>query len=158
MNMKGAILEKGKESYTKLKLFLPIIEEIASSYNWLLTDIDSDYSSKNLDEKDYDFLSGEEFIKLIKEENYTYAWGVFSAIPRGINIGKVMETDLPYANGYTGFWENSITIQNPLATIEMVLWDGELALIISRDEKVTSDFMDYYKLSEDLETYNNNKG
>ena len=153
--MKGAILENGKENYTKLKVFLPVIKEIARSYNWLLTDIDSDYSSKNLSEKNYDFLSGEEFIKLVEEKKHTYAWGVFSAIPSEIDIEKVVETNLPYANGYTGFWRTPITIQNPLASIEMVLWDGEMALIISRDEKITNDFLQYYTLGEDLEEYNN---
>ena len=152
--MRGAILEKSKEEYTKLKLFLPIIKETANSYNWLLTDIDSDYSSKNLNEKNYDFLSGKEFVRLM-EENYTYAWGVFSAIPLEITIDKVVETYLPSANGYKGFWKNPISIQNPFASIEMILWDGELAIIISRDKKITNDFLDYYTLSEDLEEYNN---
>jgi len=151
--MKGAILEKGKEEYTKLKLFLPIIRGIVRSYNWLLTDISSDYSSENLCANDYEFLSGEEFEKLI-EENYTFVWGVFSAILPDITIDEVLEEDLPYANGYAGFWKNPLTMQNTLASLELVIWDGELALIISSDEKIINDFLGYYKLSETLEKYN----
>ena len=152
--MKGAILEK-ERNYTQLNLFLPIIKEIICSYNWLLTDIDSDYSSENLHISNYDFLSGKDFQKLIVEETCTYAWGVFSAVSPEVPIEKVLENGLPYANGYTGFWENPITIQNKLASIEMVIWDGEMALIISRDEKVVNGFLDYYTLSEELEKYNN---
>ena len=113
--MKGAILEKGKEDYTKLNLFLPIVKKVATSYNWLLTDIDSDHYSKSFYEKDYELLSGEEFVKLMEKGNYTFAWGVFSAIAPELAIEKIIEGGLPYANGYTGFWKNPIMIQNPLA-------------------------------------------
>ena len=152
-NIKGAILERGINQYTKLSLFLPIIKERAIYYNWLLTDIDSDYSS-NIVENDYEFLTGEEFLELIEKQDITFACGVFLAIPKKIPFDKIILEPLPYANGYVGFWKNPLSIQNPQAIIEMVLWDGELALIISRDDEIVNDFLVYYSLSEDLEVHN----
>ena len=152
--MKGAILEKGIEQYTNLNLFLPIIQEKILSYNWLLTDIDSDYHSESIVEKDYEFLSGEAFMELIEKNNFKFVWGVFSAFPKEIELEKIISKGLPFADGYTGFWESTISVQNPLATMELVLWDGMLALIISCDDKIVDDFLEFYKSGENLEKYN----
>jgi len=153
--MKGAILEKGVEQYTNLNLFLPIIREEIFSYNWLLTDIDSNYYSDNTIENNYDFLSGEEFIELIEKNDFRFVWGVFSAFPKEVALEKILSKGIPSADGYTGFWENPINLQNSSAIIEMVLWDGELALIISHKDEIIDDFLNHYKFSENLEEYNN---
>jgi len=153
--VKGAILEKEVEKFTNLNLFLPIIREEILSYNWLFTDIDSDYCSDNIIENNYDFLSGEEFVELIEKNDFRFVWGVFSAFPKEVAFEKILSKGLPFADGYTGFWKNPVSLQNPLAIIEMVLWDGVLAIIISRNDEVIDKFLDFYKFSVNLEEYNN---
>lgn len=46
-------------------------------------------------------------------------------------------------------------MQNSLAIIERVLWDGELAIIISQNDEVVDKFTEYYTSSVNLEVYNN---
>ncbi|MEG0472578.1 MAG: hypothetical protein RR588_09600 [Solibacillus sp.] len=155
--MKGAILERGIEQYTNLSLFLPIIKEDILFYNWLLTDIDSNYQSDSIIKNDYEFLSGREFVQLIDKNEFRFAWGVFSAFPKERKVEEIVLNGLPFADGNTEFWENPISMQNPLAVTEMVLWDGILALIISRNDKTINQFLNFYEFSESLEDYNNRK-
>ncbi len=61
---------------------------------------------------------------------------------------------MPYADGYEGFWENPLSLQHPLASLEIVAWDSSATLIISKDRKVINDFRLNFSLSENLETYN----
>lgn len=155
-NVKGAILDRGVEQFTKLSLFLPIIKDEILNYNWLLTDIDADYYTDSLKNSHYELISGEKFMQLIEGDQFTFVWGVFSAIPKQISIEKIIEEQIPYANGYEGFWNNSVSTQNYYAVIEMVLWDGVAALIISKKEHLINKFIDYYKLSKLLEDFNLN--
>ncbi len=152
--MKGVIIDKGLECFTTLSLFLPSIEDEVLNYNWLLTDIEADYYTDSLKNNQYEFISGEKFMELIKEDKFTFVWGVFSAIPKEVPIKKIIDAERPYANGYEGFWNNPVSIQNPFAVIEMVIWDGILAIIISKNEKNIQKCIDYYEFSEMLEDYN----
>jgi len=152
--MKGVILEKGIENFTKLNLFLPAIKEDICSYNWLITDIDSDYSSDSLVEKGYEFLSGEAFVELIKNDEYKFVWGVFSAFSKDVSLDEILSNGIPFADGYTGFWKSTVSLQNSLAITELVLWDGMLAMIISCEEDVINKFLAFYSSGKDLEEYN----
>lgn len=155
--MKGAILESGMEKYTSLDIFLPIMRNEIISYNWLLTDIDSDYQSTSLSKNDYEFLTGEEFLDLIEQKNFTFVWGVLSAFPKDMEFERIISEGIPFADGYTGFWNTSISIQNSLAVTEIVFWDGILNLIISRNDELVDAFLELYKYGQDLEEYNNKK-
>ena len=59
---------------------------------------------------------------------------------------------------YTGFWTNPVSIQHPLAQVEIVPWDSSCTLVISRNHRIVSDFMDGFPLSRDLSLYNEQKG
>lgn len=65
-----------------------------------------------------------------------------------------MKYDLPYADGNGELWENPVSIQHPLSEVEIISWDGDKVLTISKDEKIVSDFRKSFSLSEDLEIYN----
>jgi hypothetical protein len=152
--MKGAILDSGMEKYTSLDIFSPIIRKELLSYNWLLTNIDSDYQSENLKQKDYEFMTGDIFLRLIEQNDFTFVWGVFSAFPKEIELDRIISEGLPFADGYTGFWKLPINIQNPLAITEIVFWDGMLNLIISHDNEIVDTFLRLYDCGKDLEEYN----
>jgi len=153
-NMKGAILESGMERYTSLGIFLPIMREKLLSCNWLLTNIDSDYQSESIKQNNYEFMTGETFLKLIEQNNFTFVWGVFSAFPKEIGLERIISEKLPFADGYTGFWTIPINVQNPLAITEIVMWDGVLNLLISHNNEIVDRFMQLYDCSKDLEAYN----
>ena len=50
-------------------------------------------------------------------------------------------------------WENPITIQNPLATIEIVAFDSSCTLIKSADKKMLDGVRQKFPYCEDLELY-----
>ena len=61
---------------------------------------------------------------------------------------------MPYADGYEGFWGNPLSLQHPLASIEIVAWDSSLSLVISKNKQIIDNVRLVFPLSEDLEVYN----
>jgi len=84
-----------------------------------------------------------------------------SGFEKNIDLEEVLKFPLPDAQEYEGFWKNPVSIQHPLASIEIVPWDSTLTLVISKENKIVSDFKKHYPLSEDLASYisklNNNQ-
>lgn len=81
---------------------------------------------------------------------------MLSGFEKNVTLHEVLRYDLPYANDYDGFWNNPVSIQHPMASVEIVPWDSSLTLVISKDDELVEDFMKAFPLSEDLETYNAN--
>lgn len=155
--MYGGILEKGEEYYTYLYKIFTGINMVQKDYNWLLTDIVAYPETKeyqDLFSKQYCWLSGEELTNTIEMEDFQWIWGVLSGFDKSIDIKEILNHSLPYADGYEGFWKNQLSLQHPLASIEIVAWDSSLSLIISRDRQIINDFRLNVPLSEDLEIYN----
>jgi hypothetical protein len=61
---------------------------------------------------------------------------------------------LPFADGYEGFWKNPISIQHPLAEIEVAPYDGSYYVVISKDDRVAEKLMTAFPSAEDLEEHN----
>ena len=57
------------------------------------------------------------------------------------------------ADGYDGFWQMPLTMQHPLAEIEIVPWDSSMTLLLSRRKDIVDNFRNYYPESENLEDY-----
>lgn len=155
--MYGAILEKGEDYYTCLYKIFSGINMVQKNYNWLITDIVSYPKTKEYEDlfsKEYCWISGEELTKILEKEDFQWIWGVLSGFDKNIDIEEVLKYSLPYADGYEGFWEKPLSLQHPLASIEIVAWDSSLTLIISKDRKIINEFRLNLPLSENLETYN----
>lgn len=95
---------------------------------------------------------------MVETEDFQWIWAVLSGFPRHISLAQVLEYGLPYADMYPGFWANPVSIQHPLAEVEIVSWDSSCTLVISRNHKIVSDFMDGFPLSRDLSLYNGQNG
>ena len=160
--MNGVVLQKGEKFYTYLKAVFSSIKNTQINYNWLITDYvcypQTDSFSKlfsNIMYYDrYCWLSGEELTAMVEEEDFQWIWAVFSGFDKSVPLEKILKYELPYADGYAGFWKNPVTIQHPLADIEIVPWDSSLTLVISKDCNVVSDFRRAFPLSEDLAEHN----
>jgi hypothetical protein len=111
---------------------------------------------EDLLDSDYTWLTGAELTKMVNAEDFQWIWAVLSGFPKNVTKEQAIMYDLPYANNYEGFWKNSISIQHPLAEVEIVPWDSSLVLIISKNDKIVDNFMNSMPLSEDLEIYNTN--
>lgn len=155
--MYGAILRKGEEYYTYLYRIFTGINMVQKDYNWLLTDIVAYPETKeyqDLFSKEYCWLSGEELTNIIEKEDFQWIWGVLSGFDKNIDIEEVLKYSVPYADGYEGFWGNPLSLQHPLASIEIVAWDSSLSLVISKNKQIIDNVRLVFPLSEDLEVYN----
>ena len=155
--MKSAILENGETYYTYLDKVFKAIDNEQIRYNWLITERDcypSDSTFRELFSQEYIWLTGQELTAIIAAERFSFVWGVFSGFKPEIPLNEVLQYDLPYANGYTGFWLDDVGIQHPLADIEIVAWDSSLTLFISKDDELADKFLQAFPLSEDLSAKN----
>ena len=152
----GAINENGEKYYTYLKKVFDAIDNKQKEYNWLITDCEcypDNQKIKELLNKEYCWLSGEELTEMVNQEDFQWIWAVLSGFDKSIELSEVLKYDLPYADGYEGFWNKPLTLQHPLAKIEIVPWDSSLTLILSNDKELVSSFMRCFSYSEKLEDY-----
>jgi len=156
--VKGIILEKGERYYTFLRTVFSAIENIQMKYNWLITDCDciprTDSFAEMLHRNNYCFLSGKELTAMIEAEDFQWIWAVLSRFDKSIPLEEVLKYELPFADAHVGFWKNPVSIQHPLADIEIVPWDSSLTLIISKDDGIINNFRKAFPLSEDLAEHN----
>lgn len=157
IQMKGAILEKGEKYYTYMRAIFTAIKDTQNKYNWLITDFEGIAETPIYDlfgDNSYIWISGEELTAIIEKDDFQWIWAVLSGFSKNIMLEEVLKHDFPYADGYTGFWQNPVTIQHPLADVEIVPWDSSLALIISKDDNIINNFRLAFPFSEDLEEHN----
>ena len=81
-------------------------------------------------------------------------WGVLSGFNKKITLEEIMKYTLPYAEDNKDIWENLVCIQHPLSEIEIISWDSDKTVLISKDENLLGSFKSNFPLSEDLEFYN----
>lgn len=152
----GAINEKGEHWYTQMGRVFDAIKNQQTNYNWLITDMDC--VPGKIDEccsgKDYCWLTGEELTKNVRADDGQWVWAVLSGFEKSIPLPEILNYPQPYADGYTGFWKNPLSIQHPLAVIEIVPWDSSLTLFFSKQENLVRDFLNFFPFSEELSTYN----
>ena len=153
----GAILEKGEEWYTELGRVFDAIHDRQKEYNWLITDVEY-YSDKildySVDRGNCFWLTGEELTCMERTEDRQWIWAVLSGFDKRIPLEEILSSPRPYADGYPGFWKNPLTLQHPLASVEIVAFDSTLTLLLSREKSLVDDFRSAFPLSEDLFLYN----
>ena len=117
--MNGAIIEKGENFYTHMKAVFGAIKNAQVNYNWLITECDCYPQTVKFGEKllrnDYCWISGEDLTSMIGDEDFQWIWAVLSGFDKSVPLEKILQYDLPHADGYAGFWKNPVTIQHPLA-------------------------------------------
>ena len=75
--MKGAILNKGEKSFTRMGRVFKAIQNAQIDYNWLITDIEAfvykvDFSKRFHD--DFVWMTGEELTDMVKKEDFQWIW------------------------------------------------------------------------------------
>jgi len=157
--MKGSIIKKYEHKYfTYMGPVLAPIREIVREYNWLITDCDIYwYPDKRIGNPDYDWLPGDVLLEIVERYDIQFVWGVFSAIPKDVPLEQVLLGDaagsLPCADGNGDFWKLPVSMQHPLAEIEIVAFDSSLTLIISEHDALIDKWAAAFPHSEDLEAY-----
>lgn len=153
----GAINERGEKYYTYLPKLFDAIDNAQLNYNWLITDCFCNVDTpveREVDEKGYCWISGEDLTKLVQENHIQWIFAVLSGFSKNVLLSDVLNYPLPYADGYGAFWHNPVSMQHPLATMEIVPWDSSLTLFFSTERELVCRFMAGYPDSEDLTVYN----
>lgn len=169
----GVIDKESSRYYTYLKAVFDAIENKQVEYNWLITATEIVAHSSRLDAlntsvhwkdedgkpiaipaPDYYFLSGEELTKIITEDDSQWIWGVLSGFEKSIPLDEILKYPLPKADGYEGFWKNPPTIQNALASMEIVPWDSSCVLLLSTKGEIVEKFKRAFPNSRELSVYN----
>ncbi|MCM1161728.1 MAG: hypothetical protein NC412_10930 [Roseburia sp.] len=151
--MKGCII---KNNGLTIKDVYNCVEDV-DKYNWLITNIEcypNNMKIKRLLSNEYCWIAGKDLLKILYTEDFQWVWGVFSAFSKEVKLNEVLNYSFPYADGYKGFWKNPISIQHPLAKMEIVAWDGLIILAISKEKKDIEAIMKNKAEAEDLEDYN----
>lgn len=155
--MKGAILYKGENYYTKLGKIFCKMNNFERKYNWLITDIECYPENKEylkLLSNRYCFLTGIQLSEMIKNEDFQWIWGVFSGFNKNIKLDEILQYNMPYANENEDLWK-TLNIQHPLAVIEIIAWDSSLTIIKSCNNSIVDCFLNKFELSENLTKYFN---
>ncbi|KML31420.1 hypothetical protein Q9R38_14490 [Priestia aryabhattai] len=154
------------EDFYELREILSSFDSLQNNYNWLLTGLDGSlpdvYLDYFIDYRTYSkeargstyWITGEKLTELANKEDIYFAWGVFSAFNKNEHIDLDMLKEEPYADGNPDFWVERPKIQHPKATTELVLWDAELVLLLSKDERISTTFRNKFKDFKSLEVYN----
>lgn len=156
----GAVAEGGGKYYTYLNEVFAAAGNIQGDYNWLITD----WVAYGIDELEvqgggYCWLTGMELVALLeKHRDRQWIWGVLSGFDKRVPREDVMKYPLPCADGYEGFWKNPLSLQHPLAEIEVVPWDSTLVLLLAKEREIVERFRKNFLPSEDLFRYNKNLG
>ena len=153
----GAIVEKGERFYTYLPKVFDSIDNVQLEYNWLITACECNVQNKVEDEalkQGYCWISGKELTEIVQEKHIQWIWAVLSGFRKDISLDEVLAYPFPDADGYPEFWKNPISMQHPLATIEIVPWDSSLTLLFSKDKEIVEKFRAAYPYSEDLTVHN----
>lgn len=137
------------------EVLIPILEDL-KGFNWLLSDLEFEYTGINelpinMDE-DCFLLSENEFHKLLNSDVQIY-WGVILGIPSSISI-EIDKDNLPYAEG-NGVVVKNGNIQHTDAQIEVVCYDSGYTIVKFRDTYLSDKFKIYFTEAVELEKFRN---
>ncbi len=152
----GLIDSKNHKIYTQLKRVFKAINNEQKNYNWLLTDCECYPSTPDIEEmlnKEYCWISGDELTDIIEKEDFQWIWGAIFGFEKDIPLSDVLSYPLPFAQGYIGYFKNPVSLQHPLASIEIVSCDSSYMLLISRNKEIFDKYMIAYPKCQDLSQF-----
>ncbi len=168
----GAIDEKGNKYYTYLSEVFAAIHQEQKNYNWLITDseiypeleeakklftgdlyLEDESDIQRIPSRKYCFLSGDELTEIIRKEDFQWIWAVLSGFDKSIPLEEILKYPLPYLDGYESFWKTPLSMQHPLAEIEIVPFDSSMTLVFSTRKDIVDMFLDAIPGSRDLSRY-----
>ena len=152
----GAISIKDETYYTYLQKLFDAIDNRQKEYNWLITDCNCYPDDPQIAAtlcKDHCWISGEDLTEMIAKEDFQWIWGSLSAFDKSTEFSEVLKYPLPYVEDYDGFCKMPVSMQHPLAKIEIAACDSTLVMIFSDDKGIIDSFRAAYPNSEDMEEH-----
>ena len=153
----GLIDRKSHKFYTHMRTVFQAIENVQKQYNWLITDWECYPKNKEIEqlfEQEYCWLSGEELTDIVVKEDFQWIWGCLCGFQKNISLEEVLMHSLPLSENYNGYYQNPVSLQHPLSSVEIVPCDSSWILIISKDKSIIDSYMKKYPMSEVLSAFN----
>ena len=153
----GAISQYGDRAYTDMAEVFAALGNIQENYNWLISNFELNQEVEELYGQDspYCWFTGQELAELLaKYPSLQWIWGFFRGFDKSISREEVMSHSQAFEAEFEGFWTNPVSIQHPLADIEIVPWDSTLVLLVGKDEKLVEQFKQNFEPCVDLAQYN----
>jgi hypothetical protein len=112
--------------YTDMRATLKAIDVDASSYDWFVSDVETNVTVPVLWEGDT-WVTGDELSRLLVDD-IQFIWAVFSAIPRGTRFDVPSP---PSADGNSRLWQPpEMQPQLQGACFEIVCWDSSATILV----------------------------
>ena len=153
----GIVDRKNHKYYTYMSKVFRAINNAQLQYNWLITNCvcyPQNNDIEKLLDQEYCWLSGDELSAIIEQEDFQWIWGCLCGFSKDIMMEDVLKHPLPSAEDYTEYYQNPVSLQHPLSSIEIVPCDSSWALIISKDKIIIDNYKKSYPQTEDLEVFN----
>jgi hypothetical protein len=145
---------------TDLRVVFEALGGRQREFNWLLTDLELNCYPPGLTYRPdvrasgTRWLSGTELSEIVEEHEIQFIWGVLSRFRLGVAIDVTTLGTYPYADGNRALWEPNVSIQHPLAEVEIVCWDSTATLLLCRDDDLTQRFRRFFPEAVDLNEHN----
>ena len=134
-------------SFTDMAVIFKGLEGLQNNYNWLITDIECYPIVEEI--KEGTFIPGDELTEILNRQDIQFVWAVFSGFGQDIEINNDNLEIVPHIRDNYEFWSN-VGIQHPQATIEIDCCDSSYVTFLSKDEKVTKKFKEYFNEAIEL--------
>lgn len=144
-------------NYTYLRAVFDGISNAQNWYNWLITDCVCYPKSKEIEkqfDQEYCWLSGEELTAILEKEDFQWIWAVLCGFTKDIPLEKVLEYPLPSAQEYNGYYTNPVSVQHPLASVEIIPSDSSWLLMVSKEKMLVEQYRKKFPKAEDLSLFN----
>ena len=153
----GIIDRKNHKFYTYVSKVFQAIGNVQKQYNWLITDCVCYPQNKEivqLLDQEYCWISGDELTSLVEKEDFQWIWGCLCGFDKSIPIEEILQHPFPSAVDYNGYYQNPVSLQHPLSSVEIVPCDSSWTLIISKDKAIIDSYLKRYPKCEELSMFN----
>lgn len=146
----GAILDNGQQHFSNMYAIMHGLGDVGLHHNWLITDWTC-YAYPPEMREDVEWKTGAELMEMLNHlPGVQWVWGVFSGFEPHVTREQALQYPMPYADGNPSFWTNPLTLQHPLASVEIVAFDSAFVLILSKEKKIYDVFRAAFPQSKDL--------
>ena len=153
----GIIDKKNHKYYTYMSKVFQAMDNAQLQYNWLITGCicypQNNYIEKLLDQE-YCWLTGDELSAIIEQEDFQWIWGCLCGFSKDITVDEILRYPLPSAENYSGYYQNPVSLQHPLSTLEIIPSDSSWTLIITKEKNIIDKYLRSYPECEDLSLFN----
>lgn len=121
-------------------------------YNWLLSSYECNVDDDILCNKEYLIISPEQLSKILSKNNQ-FIWAVFSGFNCHVSRKEILNYKIPVSDSES-FWKKNLSIQHPLAEIEIISWDSQYYIVISRQKNIIENIKKNISNYQNLKDYN----